>query len=309
MKKLITAILMPLLLGLGTASADGLIKHGSFFDGQTLEIEFAKPVRDILPQLTNDSWRIVEASSPDITLAVARIESVPTQPTTLRLVMANSIDRSQAHDVFLESAAGEGSTQVSRSFIAILVAILLSALLINNYVFSRYLGLCVFYGTTQSRDTAIGTGITFTIVMVTSSVLACVVYQLILKPLSLGFLQILIFIGMTACLVHAMDTILRKVNPVLFKKLGIYLMLITVNCIILAVPLTLADNDYNLLESIMLGIGAGGGFALALYLMACARERLTVAKVPESFRGLPIAFIITGLFALAFMGFSGLTIF
>ncbi len=106
-----------------------------------------------------------------------------------------------------------------------------------------------------------------------------------------------------------LNTILRKVNPVLFKKLGVYLVLITVNCIILAVPLVIADNNYSLAESFFFALGAGLGFALALYLLAVVRERLVVAKVPQSYQGLPIAFIMTGLFALSFMGFSGLSLF
>ena len=105
------------------------------------------------------------------------------------------------------------------------------------------------------------------------------------------------------------DTILRKVNPFLFQKLGVYLVLIVTNCIILAVPLIMADNAYDFWESLMLAAGAGLGFMLALFLMASVRERIEVANVPPSFRGLPIAFVIAGLFALAFMGFSGLSIF
>ncbi len=102
------------------------------------------------------------------------------------------------------------------------------------------------------------------------------------------------------------DTLLKKLNPTLYYKLGIYLVLITTNCIILAVPLLNTDNNYNFLQSITLGLGSGAGFSLALIIMASIRERLELANVPKPFQGMPIAFIVTGLIALAFLGFSGL---
>jgi electron transport complex protein RnfA len=131
----------------------------------------------------------------------------------------------------------------------------------------------------------------------------------ILKPLRLDFLQIVVFIGLVSLFVQAVDTILRKVNPALFKAFGVYLVLVIANCIIIAVPLTLADNVYDAWESLMLAVGAGGGFLIALFLMSCVRERLDLADIPPSYRGLPIAFILAGLFALSFMGFSGMSIF
>jgi electron transport complex protein RnfA len=102
---------------------------------------------------------------------------------------------------------------------------------------------------------------------------------------------------------------LRKVNPILFKAFGLYLVLVIANCIIIAVPLTLAANEYNGLESLMLAFGAGAGFLIALFLMSSVRERLELASVPRTYRGLPIAFVVAGLFALAFLGFSGMSIF
>ena len=130
-----------------------------------------------------------------------------------------------------------------------------------------------------------------------------------LKPYRLDFLQIIVFIGMVSLSVQAVDTILRKVNPILFKAFGVYLVLVIANCIILAVPLILADNEYNAWESLMLALGAGTGFLIALFLMSSVREKLEIANVPPTYRGLPIAFIVAGLFALAFMGFSGMSIF
>ena len=152
-------------------------------------------------------------------------------------------------------------------------------------------------------------GVTFTLVMVASAMMSWFMYQFVLKPFRLDFLQIVVFIGLVSLSVQAVDTILRKVNPALFKAFGVYLVLVIANCIILAVPLILANSEYNALESLMLAVGAGGGFLIALFLMSSVRERLEVANVPPTYRGLPIAFITAGLFALAFMGFSGMSLF
>ncbi|OIP39180.1 MAG: hypothetical protein AUK25_11025 [Desulfobacteraceae bacterium CG2_30_51_40] len=182
-------------------------------------------------------------------------------------------------------------------------------MIINNFVFTKYLGLCVFFGTSKKKPTAIGMGITFTIVIVVSAMMSWFLYQFVLKPFRLDFLQIVVFIGLVSLSVQAVDTILRKVNPVLFKSFGVYLVLVIANCIIIAVPLILADNEYNAVESLMLALGAGLGFLIALFLMSSVRERLELADVPPTFRGLPIAFILGGLFALSFLGFSGMSLF
>ena len=117
------------------------------------------------------------------------------------------------------------------------------------------------------------------------------------------------FIGLTSLTVQAVDTVLRKVNPVLFNSFGVYLVLVIANCVIIAVPLIMASVEYNFFETFMLSLGAGGGFMLALYLMSSVSERMLLAKIPPTFKGLPIAFIVAGQFALAFLGFSGLKIF
>lgn len=187
-----------------------------------------------------------------------------------------------------------------------LFELFIAASLINNFVFTRYLGLCIFFGVTKKMETSIGMSITFTAVMVISSALSWVVYNVIMIPLNLTFLKIVIFIGIVAGFVQAADTIMRKVSPGLYYKLGIYLALITTNCIILAVPLINADEKYTFIQSLSFGLGSGIGFGLALIIMASIRERLELADVPKSFQGMPIAFIVTGLIALAFLGFSGL---
>lgn len=187
-----------------------------------------------------------------------------------------------------------------------LFELLIAASLINNFVFTRYLGLCIFFGVTKKMDTSIGMSVTFTSVMVISGALNWLIYKFIMTPLGLGFLEIVIFIGVVAGFVQAADTIMKKVAPGLYYKLGIYLALITTNCIILAVPLLNVSEGYNFIESLFFGLGSGIGFSLAMIIMASIREKLELADVPISFQGLPISFVVTGLIALAFLGFSGL---
>ena len=187
-----------------------------------------------------------------------------------------------------------------------LFELFVGASLINNFVFTRFLGLCIFFGVSKKMETAVGMSITFTAVMVISAALSWIVYTTVMVPLGLQFLQIIIFIGVVAAFVQGADTIMRKVSPGLYHKLGVYLALIATNCIILAVPLINAEEKYNLLESIAFALGSGLGFALAMIIMASIREKLEVARVPKPFRGLPIAFVTAALIALAFTGFSGL---
>ncbi len=187
-----------------------------------------------------------------------------------------------------------------------LFELVIAASLINNFVFTRFLGLCIFFGVSKKMETAVGMSITFTAVMVISAALSWFVFTYVMVPLDITFLKIIVFIGVVAGFVQASDTIMRKVAPALFYKLGIYLALISTNCIILAVPLINAGEKYSFLESIAFALGSGLGFALALVIMASIREKLELADVPEPLKGLPIAFIATGLIALAFAGFSGL---
>jgi electron transport complex protein RnfA len=155
-------------------------------------------------------------------------------------------------------------------------------------------------------ETAVGMSFTFTAVMLVEAVLNWVIYSYIMVPYNLGFLKIVIFIGTVAAFVQAADTIMKKVAPALYYKLGIYLALIVTNCVILAVPLLNADENYSLFESMALALGSGLGFSMALIIMASIREKLELADVPKSFQGLPISFVLTGLIALAFLGFSGM---
>lgn len=184
--------------------------------------------------------------------------------------------------------------------------IFIASALINNFVFSRYLGLCIFFGVTKKMETAIGMSFTFTTVMLISASLNWLIYNYVMIPYHLGFLKIVIFIGVIAAFVQAADTMMKKIAPALYYKLGIYLALIVTNCVILAVPLLNADENYSFFESLALALGSGLGFSLALIIMASIREKLELADVPKSFQGLPISFVLTGLIALAFLGFSGM---
>ncbi len=150
---------------------------------------------------------------------------------------------------------------VKKSQAQVLFGVFLGAMLINNFVFTKYLGLCIFFGVSQKKDAAIGMGITFTTVMVLSAIMCWALFSYVLQALHLDFLKVIVFIGTVAIFVQAVDTMLRKVNPYLFKKLGVYLVLIVTNCIILAVPLINADSDNGPFASLTLGLGAGIGFA------------------------------------------------
>ncbi len=187
-----------------------------------------------------------------------------------------------------------------------LFELVVASSLINNFVFTMFLGLCIFFGVSKKMETAVGMSITFMMVMVISAAISWVVYQFIMVPFDLTFLKIIIFIGIVAAFVQSADIIMKKVSPVMYYKLGVYLALITTNCIIIAVPLKNAGEHYNFLESIAFALGSGLGFGLALIIMASIREKLELADVPAPFKGLPISFIIAGLISLAFTGFSGL---
>lgn len=187
-----------------------------------------------------------------------------------------------------------------------LFEIVIASSLINNFVFTHFLGLCIFFGVSKKTETAVGMSITFTAVMIISAAASWIIFNYLMIPLHLQFLKIVVFIGVVAGLVQASDTIMKKIAPALFHKLGVYLALISTNCIIIAVPIINVDDKNNFLESIALALGSGIGFAIALIVMASLRERMEVANVPKVFKGLPLAFIITGMVALAFSGFSGL---
>ena len=287
---------------------------GSFKKDKEIEINFGVPVDEAWAQNTAN-FSVYEKPDPDIKVPIESV-TLDARKTVATLKFKEALNTSseyivEAKDVTAGSRILKGRVEflVKKGQVQVLFAVFLGAMLINNFVFTKYLGLCIFFGVSQKKDAAIGMGITFTIVMVLSAVMCWALFSYVLQALHLNFLKIIVFIGTVAIFVQAMDTILRKVNPFLFKKLGVYLVLIVTNCIILAVPLINADSGNGPFASLTLGLGAGIGFALALFLMSCVREKLEVCRVPPTFQGLPIAFIVTGLFALAFLGFSGLAIF
>lgn len=309
----LVALLIWWLLLFGCSTEPRFIKKASFKGTNSIVITFAGPVDEAWAKdIAN--YAAYEKPDPDILLTITDVV-LSLDKRTVTLTFEGELNQLQPHILTVKEIMSEGRSQgtgimtVKKIYFGYLLSILIGAMIIKNFVFTKYLGLCVFFGTSQKKSTAIGMGITFTIVAVFSAMMSWFLYQYVLKPYRLDFLQIVVFIGLVSLSVQAVDTILRKVNPIMFKAFGVYLVLVIANCIILAVPLILADNEYNAWESLMLAAGAGLGFLIALFLMSSVRERLELANVPPTYRGLPIAFIVAGLFALAFMGFSGMSIF
>ena len=189
-----------------------------------------------------------------------------------------------------------------------LLAITLSAILANNFIFSQFLGCCPFLGVSKKVDTAVGLGVAVTFVMGLASAVCYVVNQFILVPLDLAYMQTVAFILVIASLVQFIEMFLQKAMPSLYTALGVYLPLITTNCAVLGVVLLNVQNNYNFIESVIYGITGGLGFLLAIVLFASIRERLVFADYPKNWEGFPIALVTAGLMALAFMGFSGLKV-
>lgn len=190
-----------------------------------------------------------------------------------------------------------------------ILSISLGAILINNFIFSQFLGCCPFLGCSSKVETAAGMGLAVTFVMGLASAICWVIDQYILVPLGLAFLQTLAFILVIASLVQFVEMFLKKMVPSLYSALGIYLPLITTNCAVLGVVLLNVQNHYNFIESVVYGITGGLGFLLAIVLFASVRERVEFAEIPECFKGFPICLVSAALVALAFMGFSGMKIF
>jgi Na+-translocating ferredoxin:NAD+ oxidoreductase subunit A len=181
-----------------------------------------------------------------------------------------------------------------------------SAVVVNNFVLTRFLGLCIFFGVSKNLNASLGMGMAVASVMTLSSMLAWVVHHFVLVPLELTFLNTIVFILLIASFVQLLEMTIKKYAPTLYNMWGIYLLLIATNCVVLGVPLLNADSNYSFLKSAVHSLGSGLGFALAIVLMASLREKLRLADVPKSLEGLGIAFILAGMLALAFLGFSGM---
>lgn len=180
------------------------------------------------------------------------------------------------------------------------------AVLINNFVLTKFLGLCIFFGVSKNLNSSVGMGFAVTSVLTMSTVLAWLLYNYVLVPFDLTFLRTISFVILIASFVQLLEIVIKKMSPTLYNMWGIYLMLIATNCIVLSVPVISITSNYDFLENLVFAIGSGLGFALALVLMASAREKLDFADVPHSLKGTPIAFIVAGMLSLAFLGFSGM---
>lgn len=191
---------------------------------------------------------------------------------------------------------------------AALVALSLNAILIENFIFSKFLGICPFLGVSKKTNTAVGMGFAVIFTMTLASALTYVVYRFILVPAGLEYLKTIAFIIVIASLVQFIEMFLQKSLPSLYSALGIYLPLITTNCAVLGVALLNITNEYNFLFSVVYGFTAGVGFLLAIVLLSLVSERIEYCDIPEPFRGFPIALIASGLLSIAFMGFSGFTL-
>ncbi|MBQ2738035.1 MAG: electron transport complex subunit RsxA [Clostridia bacterium] len=187
-----------------------------------------------------------------------------------------------------------------------LVIILMSSVLVNNYVLSRFLGICPFLGVSKKLDQATGMGVSVIFVMIMATLATWPIQTFILDPLGLGYLQTIVFILVIAALVQFIEIVLKKFMPALHKSLGVYLPLITTNCAVLGVTINNINDGYNFLESIVAALGCGLGFLLAMVLFAGVRSRLDESDVPQHFKGLPITLISASIVALAFMGFGGI---
>jgi len=187
-----------------------------------------------------------------------------------------------------------------------LLALFISAILINNFVLYYFLGICPFLGVSKKIDSALSTGMAVTFVMTITAVVSWIINHWILIPHKLDYLQIVSFVLVIASLVQLVEMFIRKASPALYQALGIYLPLITTNCAIMGLALLAALKNFSFLKTVIFGVGSGLGFTLAIVLMAGIREQLEMSDVPKPLKGAGIALIVAGIMALAFQGFSGM---
>jgi electron transport complex protein RnfA len=187
-----------------------------------------------------------------------------------------------------------------------MIIIIISAILVENFVLTKFLGICPFLGVSNSMSSAIGMSGAVIFVMTVASGVTWLVNEFLLERYGLGYLQTIAFILVIAALVQFVEIVLRKISPPLYKSLGIYLPLITTNCAVLGVSLLNIEREYTFIKSLVFGCGAGIGFALALLLFSSVREKLEVCDIPKALRGLPITLIAAALVSMAFFGFQGL---
>lgn len=186
-----------------------------------------------------------------------------------------------------------------------LILLFLSIVLVNNVITSQFMGICPFLGVSKKVDTAIGMGAAVTFVLTLASFITYFVQKL-LEITNNQFLQTIAFILVIASIVQFVEMVIQKMSPSLYQALGVFLPLITTNCAVLGIALVNVKNDYNILQTLINGVGAGLGFTLAIVLFAGIRERLELADIPEAFKGFPITLISAALMSIAFLGFTGL---
>lgn len=184
--------------------------------------------------------------------------------------------------------------------------ILILYILVNNYVLGQFLGICPLIGVSKKTETAAGMGLAVTFVITIASVVTYGIQCLILEPLNLQYTQTIVFILVIASLVQFVEMVLKKTMPGLYSALGVFLPLITTNCVVLGVAIANIQEGYNLIETLASAIGSSVGFFIAIVFLAAIREKLELANVPKPFKGVPIAMIAIGLMAMSFLGFSGL---
>lgn len=187
-----------------------------------------------------------------------------------------------------------------------LLVILLSAMLVDNFVLSKFMGICAFLGVSKKLDSAVGMGAAVTFVMACAALATYPIYTLILIPLGLEYLKTVAFILVIALFVQIVEMFLKKAVPPLYKALGVYLPLITTNCAVLGVTILNIDNSYNLGQSVVNAVGAGLGFSLALIIFSGVRQRVNAADTPAMFKGVPATLIAASIVSVSFMGFSGM---
>lgn len=187
-----------------------------------------------------------------------------------------------------------------------LLLILVSSVLVNNFVLARFLGLCPFFGVSKKTETALGMGMAVIFVIVVACAVTWLIEQYVLIPFDVVFLRTIAFILVIAGLVQFVEMVVRKTNPALYQSLGVFLPLITTNCAVLGAALLVIQKEYNFLEMLVFALGASGGFTLAIVIFSGIRERMALARVPKSFDGIAIAMITASVLSLAFMGFSAM---
>lgn len=186
------------------------------------------------------------------------------------------------------------------------IGIIIVAIFVNNVVLAQFLGICPFLGVSKKVDTAIGMGAAVTFVLTIATIVTFLLQKGVLEPFGLQYLQTITFILVIASLVQMVEIIIKKVSPPLYQALGVFLPLITTNCVILGVAILVIQKDFTLLSSVVYAVATAAGYALALIIFSTIREQLALTKVPKAMQGVPIALITAGILAMAFMGFSGI---